>query len=127
MRAPSADAECHASCRAHANVRARCSAPMVQVQASHNTQIAARLVATLQANLPQLLYAQWALGQRLAGDVEVVVQVGKELPRLVGQAGANALACIAAASDATLQASASIKVSVQASASVSGRVGASGG
>ena len=70
---------------------------------------------------------QLALGQRLMGDVQVVVDVGAQLPRIVGNAGAQALACIAAASEASVQASASIRVSVQASASVSGRVGASGG
>jgi hypothetical protein len=124
---PSADAECNASCRAHANVQAQCTAPQVQVQVSQNVDMAARLAATLQANLPQLLYAQLAMGQRLLGDVQVVVDVGAQLPRIVGQAGAQALACIAAAGDASIQASASIKVSVQASASVTGRVGATGG
>jgi hypothetical protein len=121
---PSADAECNASCRAHANVQASCTPPVVQVQVSQGVEMAARLAATLQANLPQLLYAQIALGQRLIGDVQIVVDVGRQLPRIVGQAGAQALACIAAASEASIQASASINVSIQASASVSGRVGA---
>jgi hypothetical protein len=124
---PSADAECNASCRAHANVQAQCTPAVVQVQVSQNVDMAARLAATLQRNLPQLLHAQLALGQRLMGDVQVVVDVGAQLPRLIGNAGMEALACVAAASEASVQASASIKVSVQASASVSGRVGASGG
>ena len=124
---PSADAECNASCRAHANVQAQCTPAQVQVQVGQNVEMAARLAATLQANLPQLLHAQLALGQRLMGDVQVVVDVGAQLPRIVGNAGAQALACIAAASEASVQASASIRVSVQASASVSGRVGASSG
>ena len=42
-------------------------------------------------------------------------------------AGAEGVACMAAASSASVQASARINVSIQASASVSGRVGASGG
>ena len=126
VRPPSADAECNASCRAHANVNASCTPAVVNVQVSQNAQMAARLAATLQANLPLLLHAEVALGRRLIGDVEVVGQVGAQLPKIVGQAGAHALACIAASASATARASVSIRVSVQASASVSGKVGASG-
>jgi hypothetical protein len=74
-----------------------------------------------------LLHAEFALGRRLAGSVRTVVDVGAQLPRVVGDAGAEGLACIAAASSASVQASARINVSVQASASVSGKVGASSG
>jgi hypothetical protein len=85
--------------------------------------MAARLVATLQANLPNLLYAQWALGQRVSQDARVVVDVGAHLPKVAGNAGLQGLACIGAAANATVNASARINVSVQASASVSGRAG----
>ena len=123
---PSADAECNASCRAHADVSASCTPAVVAVRASQNVELAARLAATLQQNLPRLIHAEGALGRRRAGDAEVVAQVGAQLPRIVGQAGGHALACIAASADASVRASASIKVSVQASASVTGRVGAGG-
>jgi hypothetical protein len=86
--------------------------------------MAGRLAATLQSNLPALLHAQIALGKRILGDVRVVVDVGAQLPKVVGDAGAQALACIAAGAHASAQASARIHVSVEASASVSGRVGA---
>jgi hypothetical protein len=56
-------------------------------------------------------------------DIDTVVRIGQQLPRVVGQAGARALACIAAATDASVSASISVKVTVQASAGVSGRVG----
>jgi hypothetical protein len=92
---------------------------------SQNVQMAARLAATLQANLPMLLHAEVALGKRLMGDAQIVGQVGAQLPKIVGDAGAHALACIAASADVTARASVSIRVSVQASASVSGKVGAS--
>jgi hypothetical protein len=121
---PSADAECNASCRAHADARASCTPPTVEVQVSQNVDMGARLAATLQANLPQLLQAQWGLAQRLAADAQVVVDIGGQLPSIVGNAGLNALACIAAASEASVQASARLRVSFEASASVSGRVGA---
>lgn len=124
VRPPSADAECNASCRAHANVNASCSPAQVTVRASQNAPMAARLAATLQANLPELLHAEWTLGRRLASDAQVVGQVGAQLPRIAGNAGAHALACIAASTEAAARASVSIQVSVKASANVSGRVGA---
>lgn len=120
------DAECAASCKAHADVHAACSPAMVVVRPTAATSDAMRLTATLQANLPLLLHAQLALGKRILGDAQVVAQVGAALPRLLGQAGVHALACIGAAADATASASARLKVSVQASASVSGRVGVGG-
>jgi len=87
--------------------------------------LAARLAATMQANLPILLHAELALGRRVLADAQVIGQVGAELPKIVGNAGAHALACIATSTSATARASVSIRVSVQASASVTGKVGAS--
>ncbi|HMI86416.1 MAG TPA: hypothetical protein VK550_20120 [Polyangiaceae bacterium] len=126
VRPPTFDAECNASCRAHASIHASCTPAIVNVQVSQNAALAARLAATMQANLPALLHAELALGRRVLGDAQVIGQVGAELPKIVGNAGAHALACIAASTNATARASISIRVSVQASASVSGKVGASG-
>ncbi len=127
VRPPSADAECNASCNAHAEFNASCTPAQVNVQGAQNLDMALKLAATLRANLPLLLHAEIALGKRLAGSVRTVVDVGAQLPRVVGDAGAEGLACIAAASNASVQASARINVSIQASASVSGKVGASSG
>jgi hypothetical protein len=95
------------------------------VHSSQNTAQLARLVATLTANLPDLLRAEIGLGKSVIGDARTVVQIGSTLPRTLGDAGAEAMACVAAASSATVTASARIDVSIQASARVSGRVGAS--
>jgi hypothetical protein len=100
---------------------------MVAVRTSQNVEMAGRLVATLQANLPALLHAEVALGRRLIGDAQVVGQVGAQLPKIVGKAGVHALACIGAAAEASASASVRINVSVRASASVTGRVGATSG
>lgn len=127
VQGPSADAECNASCKAHANVNASCTPAQVNVLSNANADIAMRLVNSLRVHLPRLVYAEVALGKRLAGDIQVVGQVGAQLPRIIGQAGAHALACVAAAADASATASARINVSVQASASVTGKVGASSG
>jgi len=126
VRPPSADAECDAACRAHADVNATCTPAAVAVQTGAATDVGARLAATMRANLPLLIHAEAALGKRLLYDVQVVGQVGAQLPKIVGDAGAHALACIAAATDVTARASMSIRVSVQASASVTGKVGAGG-
>ncbi len=124
VQPPSADAECNASCDAHANFTASCTPAQVNVVASQNAEMVMRLVATLRANLPELLHAELALGKRIVSSAQVVVQVGAQLPKIVGDAGAQALACVAAASSASVQASARINVSIQASASVTGKVGA---
>jgi hypothetical protein len=121
-----ADAECRASCQAHANAQARCTPPAVNVEASGNAQLAARLVDSLRVNLPALLHAQVAVAQRLGNDVRVIGQVGAKLPNLVGQAGAQALACIGAAADMTASASVRLDVTFRASASVSGSAGFQG-
>ncbi|MFZ5890523.1 MAG: hypothetical protein ACOY0T_05585 [Myxococcota bacterium] len=125
VRPPSVDADCKASCSARANFQAHCQPGHVNVQTSQNTELVARLVATLQANLPDLIRAEVGLGKRLVGDARAVVQIGSTLPRTLGNAGAEAMACVAAASSATFTASARIDVSIQASASVTSRVGAS--
>jgi len=116
------DAECRASCQAHANVHASCQPAQVSVRAGHGAERAGQLITTLQANLPALVHAQIALGQRIVNDAKVVAQIGSNLPRIVGKAGAQALACIGAAADVAAQATVRINVSVRASANVSGRV-----
>jgi hypothetical protein len=123
VKPPSADAECNASCNAHANLNAQCTPAQVQVYGQPNVDAANRLFATLYTNLPTLLYAQIALGQRVMQDAQVLAQVGANLPKVLGDAALSGMACVAAAVDATAAASARINVSVQASASVSGRVG----
>jgi hypothetical protein len=99
---------------------------MVNVQANANVEMAARLVNTLQKNLPLLLHAQIALGRRVLADAEMLAQVGADLPNALGQAGAHAIACVGAGANASANATASLRVTVNVSASVSGRVGAGG-
>lgn len=123
---PSADAKCNASCKAHAEITAECTEPKVNVVASATTGDMAKLVATLQANLPVLIRAEIAYGKRIADDIKGLVKVSTELPSVIGQAGAHAAACVAASASAIVHAQASISVSVQASASVSGKAGVHG-
>jgi hypothetical protein len=127
VKAPTADAHCDGSCKAHAELVARCTEARVNVHAAVNTGEMPKLVATLQANLPALVTAEIAYGRRIAGDVQILVQTGSELPNAFGQLTGHAGACIAAAASATVSAQASLRVSVQASASVSAKAGAGGG
>jgi hypothetical protein len=99
----------------------------VYVRANQNFDATLRLAQTLQANLPELIHAELALGRRLAGSGRVLANVGSQLPNVMGDAGAQALACVAAASGGVATASMRIDVSIQASASVTGRVGAGAG
>jgi hypothetical protein len=127
VRAPSADAHCAGSCKAHANLTAQCTEARVNVHAQVNTGDMGKLVATLQANLPALVRAEIAYGARIAGDVRMLVQTGSELPNAFGQLTGHAAACLGAAANACVSAQASLSVSVQASASISAKAGASGG
>ena len=127
VKGPSADAHCEGSCKAHAEVTAACTEPKVAVTSTVNAGEMPKLIATLTANLPALIKAEIAYGKRLAGDIEVLVKTGADLPSAIGQAGAKAVACMSAAADATVHAQASIHVSVEASASISGKAHASGG
>jgi hypothetical protein len=120
-----ADAECRASCQAHANVHATCEPAQVSVRAMQGGEQAGPLIATLQANMPSLVNAQLALGQRIMEDAKVITQVGKHLPQVIANAGAAALACVGAGADAAANASVRINVSVRASANLSSRIGGS--
>jgi hypothetical protein len=121
--APTADAHCEGSCKAHADLTAQCTEPKVRVVASVNAGEMAKLVATLDANLPALIKAEAIYGKRIAGDIAMLVQTGSELPSALGQLTAHAGACVAAAADACVSAQASLRVSVQVSASVSAKAG----
>jgi hypothetical protein len=126
IQAPSADARCSGSCKAHANLTARCTDAKVDVKAGVSTGDLPKLAATLRANLPTLVRAELAYGNRISADVETLVRAGAELPNAFGQLTGHAGACLAAAANACLSAQASLRISVQASASISGKAGVRG-
>jgi hypothetical protein len=126
MRAPSADAHCEGSCKAHADLTAQCTEAKVSVVTAVHTGGMPKLVATLQANLPALIKVEEIYGKRIARDIETLVQVGGDLPSAFGQLTTHAGACIAAAASACVNAQASLRVSVQVSASFSAKAGAPG-
>ena len=97
----------------------------MQIEANKAAGDLAALVASLRANLPTLIQAEFKLSQKLAASANVLMDVSAELPEAVGKASLEAGACIAASASAVAQASARVDVSIQASASVSGRAEAS--
>ena len=127
VKGPSASAKCDASCKAHAELTAECTPARVELEASVNTGEMGKLIATLEANLPVLIQAEVAYGKRIADDVRALVEIGGQLPGIVGEAGLHAAACIGASASAVVHAQASIRVSVKASASVTGKAGAHSG
>jgi len=124
VRPPSASGGCTASCDARAEIRAECTPANVHIEANQAAEDLAKLVASLQANLPTLVQAEFLLSQKLASSAKVLVDVSAELPEAVGKASLEAGACVAASATAVAQASARVDVSIQASASVTGRAGA---
>ncbi|MDP8999131.1 MAG: hypothetical protein M3O46_03365 [Myxococcota bacterium] len=126
IAAPSADAHCEGSCKVHADLTAQCTEPRVKVAASVNSGEMGKLVATLDANLPALIKAELTYGKRIAGDIDMLVRTGSELPSAFGQLTGHAAACVAAAANACVSAQASLRVSVRVSASVSAKAGVAG-
>jgi hypothetical protein len=127
IQRPKAEAECAASCKARADVKAACSKPRVDVQANAAAGDMAKLVATLRTNLPALINAQVRLGRQLRGDIKAMVDAGASLRGRLQGSGEHAVACVAAAANAMAEASLRVSVSVEVSASVSGSVGAKSG
>ena len=116
------DPSCLASCRAHANVHASCVPATVSVRASHDAEQARALVATLNANLPALIEAQYTLGQRLNNDSLAIAKLGSDLRKQLDGAGSEARDCIAASAEAAGQAALRIRVSTRVATHFNARV-----
>lgn len=127
IQQPKAAAECQASCKARADVKAACSKPQVTVEANAAAEDMAKLLATLRTNLPALINAQVRLGKQLQGDVKAMVKAGQSMRGRLKGSGQKAVACVGAAANAMAEASIRVSVSVEVSASVSGSVGAKSG
>jgi hypothetical protein len=123
---PEVDADCKASCDASAKITAQCTRPALDLQASANAEALGKVIATLRANLPTLISAQFRIGKEVAGDLQTLVRIGGQLRSRLEGAGGKAVACVSAAASAVASASVSMNVSFKASASVSGKAGVGG-
>lgn len=92
---PSSSPECQSLCQAQAALYAECTLPAVSVAISSQTADALALASTLERNLPPLLYAEFALGKRLAGHAGALAALATRLPQDVSSAGPRGVACVA--------------------------------
>jgi hypothetical protein len=114
------DTNCQTSCSGQASAHAECSAPSVTLIANIDaTGDIAKLKATLEANLPNILLAAKTKGQLAVRALQNVAATGQAVLDASGKLSGKDLACAGAAASASAQAAASVSVSVNASASVS--------
>jgi hypothetical protein len=94
----------------------------VSVRASHGAEQAAALVATLNANLPALVEAQYTLGQRLNADTLTIAKLGSGLRKKMDNAGSGVRDCIGASAEEAAQAALRIRVSTRVASQFNARV-----
>ncbi|MAT27084.1 MAG: hypothetical protein CMN29_19395 [Sandaracinus sp.] len=119
-RAPEVDVDCQASCEARLQADAQCQPGELEVRVTGDVDAAADRVARLRAALSQ--FRQLAVIREKARHVkeagEDLVAAARRL-RGAGQAGADAVLCLAEAAAVIPNAMASVSVSVEVSVSVS--------
>jgi hypothetical protein len=114
-------AECRAMCKAQAAIYAQCSMPSVSVAVSGNFSEAIALAKTLERNLPSLLYAELALGRRLAAHAEAIVRVSMKLPNDIQGAEPRGIACVALAATTTGKSVAHLEALLSTSSALTAR------
>lgn len=108
--------ECAVLCSAQAALYAQCTLPAVSVAASSDLEEVVKLARSLEENLPSLLYAEIALGKRLANHAQQMVVISSRLPGDLKGAGPRGMACAALAATTTGKALARLKAVVDQSA-----------
>jgi hypothetical protein len=88
-----ASQDCAALCAMQGALYAACTLPAVSVAASSDLPEIVRMARTLEENLPTLLYAEIALGRRLAEQAQALAAVATRLPADVAHAGPRGIAC----------------------------------
>jgi hypothetical protein len=114
--------ECAVLCSAQAALYAQCTLPAVSVAVSSDAQNVVKLARSLEDNLPSLLYAELALGKRLANHAEQIVVISSRLPGDLKNAGPRGVACAALAATTTGKAVARLKAVVDQSAATIARL-----
>jgi hypothetical protein len=93
----SSGAECTSVCEAQAAIYGDCTLPGVSIAVSHETERLLKLARALERHLPNLFYAEMALGKRLTEHGKTLVSVAGKLPADVNEAGPHAMACVSLA------------------------------
>lgn len=123
------EASCEANCNASASAKAECHPPSVKVvfeasggfEADAQAELNAAL-ASLEANLPNILVAVEARGEAFIGSLEASVAGAVDIVADPGELSAGGLVCFTKIGAAGTQAVGNMKASVEASASVLGAV-----
>lgn len=102
----STSADSRGLCEAQSVMYGQCTLPSVTFAAASGSTTGRvdviRLGATLEENLPRLLYAEMALGRRLANHLPALVAAASRVPGEVKDAGPRGVACAALAADMTV-------------------------
>ncbi|HKY35704.1 MAG TPA: hypothetical protein VJN18_07195 [Polyangiaceae bacterium] len=124
------DVNCKANCEASVSAKAECTPPRVAVTVAGSASLDAdaqlqlkAAIASLEANLPNLLLVVEARGAAFLAGVEASAKYGLELTADAGDLSGEAVLCIPAIAGALSEASGNFSASLDASASVVASVG----
>ena len=119
---PPSDSACTLGCAAGGDIYASCTLPAIAIEPTVSSGRAARVAAALRAHLPQLLYAETALGRRLLGHVQTLAKVGAQLPPVVQKAGVYGMTCLVASAALSAEAGSRIQAVLEGSVAVTRRL-----
>jgi hypothetical protein len=113
------DPACFESCRAAAAAKIVCDPPTVKLLADASAgDDVAKLVATIDKNLPPLVHSAEAEGRILVDEVHNLSVSGKAVLDASGELDFKSVACASAAAETLTNAAGTLEVSTQAAASV---------
>jgi hypothetical protein len=113
------DQSCFESCRASASAKAICEPPTVKLFADTSTaDDVAKIVATIEKNLPPLIQSAEAQGRFFVDEVQSLSASGKALLQASGDLDFKSLSCATAAAESLGKTGATLQVSTQAGADV---------
>lgn len=113
------DASCEESCSASVSAKAICEPPHVELYANASVNVdVAKLIVTVNANLPVLLAAGEVQGKMALAVVDKLAATGSAIVKVATSLDGKSIACSGAAVKTLVEASAHLGVSVNASANV---------
>ena len=122
-----ADVDCKASCKSSASAKAECKPPSLNIafsgKAGANVEAQAKIdigLASLKANLPNLIVVLKARGTAFAAGINATVSAGASVGANTGDLSTKAVACLIPITAAVATAAADFKVALDASVKVAG-------
>lgn len=125
-----ADVDCKASCKSSASAKAECKPPSLNINyavtGTASAEAQAKIdvgLASLKANLPNLIVVLKARGTAFATGIKGTVDAGISVGANTGDLSVKAAACLVPITAAVATAAADFKVALDASVKVSGAAG----